>query len=729
MKTKSVQHRRTALLLTGTIVLLIVVFVCISFFGWRRQSSPNRQHEQMAMEILERLRSLPASLDHETDDDLRMQQLSRLAAADRPTIVAFFRKSLDPETAGVENNLHPLEVRYLANIALGLDRDGTHSREIAEAYLVPALRRQLPSTLTVYLLDSERLHPEAKTARLLFDAELCRVENGTGPPTRLGHRNASYLALEVLRRNLDDNTARAFVPRLIGTLRKHIALASVLASMAPMLTCDESIRVAREIIGSRMTIQGELLPTMEAFLARLNSSQVASLVPDVLEQLRRQPLVHTFDNSNVVRFRLWSKLLGAMAVRLAPVESAQLGKEAAELMKAENAGSKLPALALALVPLLAQIDHDQLAPVLRPAIDALPSADENILRPFADNTVSLLRLADPRDVSSAARRMHSRLASDIRQGHLSGPRCESFAEWAPALAASDAFDFAQSFAREMVKMRAKHVVATLSFAVEKLSARLDSKQSLAIAHILVKNLSLDNLIEDHPGGVSYGDLGQEVARGFDEWMPMRLRYLVEVLARRLDRAALQSLVAGLRARIAAEKDAPTLAWLKDLLPSVEHPPLAPRNEGATAMATHEAIPGRAPAGTPDDIAAPAGETDVSPKVETLVADLFKARLPSKRDALIREIVQVTSAWRKPITLAAYRRAIPIQQLYVDLLKRFFVNEDDWKVLVRALQTTSGRPTESSLWEYVIWTEQDSSGRSLGLDWDSPPPQRATADGN
>jgi hypothetical protein len=63
------------------------------------------------------------------------------------------------------------------------------------------------------------------------------------------------------------------------------------------------------------------------------------------------------------------------------------------------------------------------------------------------------------------------------------------------------------------------------------------------------------------------------------------------------------------------------------------------------------------------------------------------------------------------------------QLYLNLLKDYQVDADDWRCLVRALHTAAQRPAEGSLWDLLAWTQQDPAGRALGLDWASPPPWR------
>lgn len=669
----------------------------------------------MAKECMEALRTLPRSSDNDRDDDPRMKQLWRLAGAGRPVVVELFKQWRAEPTNTLDETLRPAEMGYLVNILLGLDRDGSRSREIALTYLLPALQGSTLPAAASYMLDCERLHVDAETARLLFAAGLRRVERGMGEERKAGGIVRSPVG------RLGETEARDPPPRALAEGRTRFRL--TLARFAARLTGDDSLRYAQEIVRAQRSIAG-LRPIVESLMARLSSLQTATAVGDLLDRLRQEPIAHENGHrkGNLPEFRAWTDLLGTMVQRLAPADSRSLGEAAAESLKGEK-GDKLPALAMAFLPLFGRLSHDEIAPALHSVIDALPSADEHLLRSLSDKIVPLLSLADATDVSAAARRMRDRLISDTRHGHMSPERCDAFVAWAPAIARSDAFDFAQSFAGEMVAMHPKHVVATLSMAVEKFSAGLSSRQSLAVAQTLVNHLTFDDMIDDHPG-LSAGNLAYEIDKGFNDWLPVHLAYTVETLASRLDGADLRVLVVRLRARIRTEKDAATVAWLRDLLPRLRHP------SSATAQGAGGPSPGQAekasadvatPAPVPHDIAGPAAAGDVCRLVDGLLAALFRSRLPSKRNALIQEILNLTSGWRKPLTLAAYERPISVQQLYVDLLKEFLVDDDAWRALVRGLLSTSGRPANTDVWDYADWTEHSDEGRSLAVDWNSPPP--------
>jgi len=75
------------------------------------------------------------------------------------------------------------------------------------------------------------------------------------------------------------------------------------------------------------------------------------------------------------------------------------------------------------------------------------------------------------------------------------------------------------------------------------------------------------------------------------------------------------------------------------------------------------------------------------------------------------------------SLSAYPRPIPAGQLYVDLLKDYLVDAEDWQVLVRALRTSPQRPPQGDLWDTLAWAQQDPAGRALAIDWASLSPWR------
>ena len=126
----------------AAIALLLVGVACLLGIVFARVAAPRQR--VVAADILQRLRGLPTAKYCEDDDERRMAELRRLGSAGRPVIQEFFRQLREARKPdyGLPTCRH--EVDYLVNLAIGLDRDGSHSREIATAFLLPALRAQKP---------------------------------------------------------------------------------------------------------------------------------------------------------------------------------------------------------------------------------------------------------------------------------------------------------------------------------------------------------------------------------------------------------------------------------------------------------------------------------------------------------------------------------------------------------------------------------------------------------
>jgi hypothetical protein len=706
---KSFSGRGLSVLRKAGLAVLLVGVAYLVVYAWSRLSSPDRQHRARAADILRRLRSLPTARYCEDDDEPRMAELRHLARAARPVIMEFLRQLRETRKPdyGLPTCWH--EDDYIVNLALGLDRDGSHAREVAKVFLLPVLATQEPlsSPLPRALLQSDRMHPDPETAGLLFNAELALIERGRGPVRGPHNFPTVYPTLAQLARHLGPQHARAFVPRLLARLGEDSAIPGTLASLAPLLGPDETLPIARAMLKSIK--RDAEVPAIVSLSERLSAAQVELLVSELLEEASRDRLSYSFNGQSGRSFRLWRDLVGSWAARLGPVEMARAGQRALDVLWREGESQNLAALGLAFAPLLADLGRDQVAPVVRRVLARLVVEHELILNMLSDRLTPLLGKADPADVYLAGRRLYDRMIADAAKRDTA--LCAPFGEWAPALAAADAFDLSRSLAHELVRARPIHIAAAFSGVLEKLGTRLDSKQSLAIARILVKHLAFDDppALPGQPGPSA-------------SWTA-RLRFCVQVLAQQLATEDAHAFVLDLKSRIATEKAPATAAWLKELLQSAGQPPIPPpaadwgaiyrQREEITTMTVLGEIAGLPPR--------PAAGEEISPYVESLLVNLPKVKRPARRTLIIKELIRITSAWRKPLALGALKRPVSVQQLYIDLLKECFVGAEEWKLLVQALQTASGRSTDSGLWDYVTWTEQNDAGRALGLDWNRPPP--------
>ena len=699
------------------IALFSVLALCAFGFAAAWLASPYAKHRAMAADILERLKNATKPSDCDRDSNERKAELRRLADAPTAVVVEFLRQ-LPLQRIEDEVQLCPEEGSYLVNAALGFDRDGSRTRAIARAHLLPALRTRspLPSFLPDAMLRSERLHLDPTTAKLLYEAGLSRIEEGRGlEPFTSRSRPSIHAALAQVGQQLDAKDALTFVPRLVELVRnRDLAAGGNLAALAPLLGPDELFSITRVLVRAGIGYRGQGASDIASLSERLSPAQVETLLPEVLETIKQHPLAWSPSQEQTQTFLGWADAVGALAARMGPVQRNRMGRVAVEAFRSEMSDLKAVALAVVFLPLLDALDRSDLASVLRPIIRRLPDQDVFLHFYIKGKTLRLLGMADPADVSSAARQMLKRLIEGGKTGRVEANLADALGGWAPALTTLDALTIAQALAGEMVQAQASHVVTALSRPLDSLSTQLRSGQALAVAQILVRDFSLQKVLDDRPNP-------PPGARSYDASLPDWLRARLGCLAARLEEADQRALVRDLRARILHERHAPTADWLREVLQSVTHPAAAPSTTSGPAAAIYTRQVAELVAETLNGQLRPAPGEEVSPYVDAIVRALPKIRQPAKRCLLIREIVRATSAWPSTLALSTYKRAIPAQQLYVDLLKEPWVFAEEWQVLVGALQATSGLPTGGNLWSYLAWSEQNAAGRSLGLDWQSAPP--------
>jgi hypothetical protein len=669
-----------------TRTVLVLGAVCIAGLAWW-WTAPHRRDSALAQDFVRRLReSNGCSSDYANQDRVPWRAL---ACAQRSAVMELFQQLRREVRPAHEMLICAADLDQLIGLGLGVDHDGTRSRAMLSEVLLPALETKgaLPQFVR-WMLDSPRLRVPNSIVPRLFELELRRIEDGR--QVEIFHERSHPEQHPTLTRwagelvaNAAAAEARAFIPRLLALIRQHrSAAAGTLNTLAPFLSPNEAataLATALDIQAGFGLYGGWYLG---ALVERLEAAQAEALLPTFLREFERQRLAHGRDRDGASRFVAWGTLLARLADKLGPTQRTQLALSALESFAQEDDGDRLTVLVNAVLPLLRPLDRAQVAPVLHPWLEQLPSRltqSWNSLAVFiavGDHAATWLDKADPADVARAARGISDLLVA----GRASTYEAEAFGAWAPLLTPDDAFDISRSLAQAMAKVGAGAQVDALSAAVEKLALRLSSRQLLSIAQLLAP-----------AGHVLTRSLAKDMTEA-DRWLQERVAACLRTLVQRLDEPERRSFEArwGRKA-----------LWTRDAhVPSQSEQEVQRDQEVVREMA--------------DGVALPSAVDAPTAYVETLLGLWLQGARPVRRSVLICEIVRVAPGPR-PLILRAHARPISAAQLYVDLLKDYRIDADDWQVLVRALHEGSQRPV-GSLWDYLTWTQQAAPGRALGIDW-------------
>jgi hypothetical protein len=468
---------------------------------------------------------------------------------------------------------------------------------------------------------------------------------------------------------------RSFFQRLLALLKTgHSVADGTLSKLAPLLSPDQ----AASVLATALDMNGGFGAYGEWYLdslvRRLTPPQTEAFLPVFLRNFERSAVARAGDRDAHQLFGSWGTVLAQLADRLGSAQRTQLAREGLRLLAKED-GARLNVLVLSVLPVLGPLERDETAPALRPWLAQLPSHLKSTVTELmafmtvGEHAVEWLDKADPADVSRAAHGLGDVLVADAARGSVSSYVAEVLGAWGPLLSPGDAFEIVRPLAQAMAKPHPRAGLGGLSPAIEKLSGRLSSTQALTIARSLM------------PAWQASDD---------DLWLRGRLAVCLKTLAHRLD-----------------ERDRHTFdAIWGDLA-------LSPNEAASLSDSEREAqydqeIVRELTKGE----AMPSAREAPSAYVQAWLGLWLPERNQVRRAALVRELVRATSA-----------QPSPMAQLYLNLLKDYRVDADDWRCLVRALHTAAQRPAEGSLWDLLAWTQQDPAGRALGLDWASPPPWR------
>jgi hypothetical protein len=652
--------------------------VCVAGLAWAWWA-PQRRDRAVARDFVRRLReSNGCSGDYANPDRLPWKSL---ANAERSTLSALFRQLR--QEVGPEHELYicPLDMGQLMGLALGVDHDGTRSRAMLSEFLLPALAAKAPvPPFMRWMLGSPRLRVEPAMVPKLFDLELRRIEQGS--EVLFFHERSNPTEYPTLGRWADElvrlravGGVRSFFPRLLALLKTgHSVADGTLDRLAPLLEPDQAATVLSTAleVNEGFGRYGEWY--LGSLVARLEGRQTEALLPAVLREFERQSAQHAGERDAANRFRSWGTVLASLANKLGPAQRTQLAQAGLRLLAKED-GARLSVLILSVLPVLGPLDREQVTPVLHPWLEQLPSHVKDRIEELlaftivGEHAVEWLDKADPADVSRAAHGMGDVLVADAARGSVSSYVAEALGAWGPLLSPGDAFEIVRPLAQAMAKPHPRAGLGGLFPAIEKLSGRLSSTQALTIARILM------------PAWQAADD---------DLWLRGRLAVCLKTLAHRLDKRDRHTFDAIWGDLALSPNEA---ASLSDSEREAQYD-----QEIVRELTKGEAMPSAREA--------------PSAYVQAWLGLWLPERNQVRRAALVRELVRATSA-----------QPSPMAQLYLNLLKDYQVDADDWRCLVRALHTAAQRPAEGSLWDLLAWTQQDPAGRALGLDWASPPPWR------
>ncbi len=109
-------------------------------------------------------------------------------------------------------------------------------------------------------------------------------------------------------------------------------------------------------------------------------------------------------------------------------------------------------------------------------------------------------------------------------------------------------------------------------------------------------------------------------------------------------------------------------------------------------------------------------------VEQLVLSHIGTELnPEKLDLLVKTFARRDAAARRAVSFPPYRRPVPIEQVYVDLLKNPLIVGETRATLLAVLEEATGQAFQGDQWRFVDWATQTEAGRAMQLDLESPPP--------
>ncbi len=680
---------------------MLGVAVCVGLGWW--STAPARRDRAVARDFVRGLREAQGCSSAYANPD-RLPW--RAWANERPTAVVELFRQLRRELRGdSELRICVEDLNLLMGLAFGVDHHGSRSRALLAEFVVPALEewRELPEFVG-WMLRSPRLRVDPTMVPRLFDLELRRYEDGRSivifhersKPTEFPNLERWARALVA---HGAANQARRFVPRLLTLFRKYgTPAAGTLNSLAPLLTPAEASATLATALPKHQGFGLYGHWALGGLVQRLTSPQAEALVPVALAAIERQSRADLHGLDTVSRLPEWGDVLAGLLDKLEPAPRRQVGQAALRLLAQEEDGARLSMLTLSLLRVLGTVEREQVAPVLRPWLERLPSlVAQSELAQSAFIAVTTRSMAwmdrvDPADRSRAARGLRDVLLADdedVGRPAIGWYVTEAFAAWAPGLASEDAFDIAVSFAQAMTRSRSTRKVGRLSVAIEKFAPVLSRTQTLAIAQILAPRWQE---LKSSAGPLKTYD---------DPRLCARLAVSLTALAQGWDEGDRRAFVA---------------QWGPEVVGVGARPPASEQEIRSQQEAQHDQESVR-------EIVKGVLPSDPSAYVQALFPLWLQSWNPVRRSLLIRDMARAATRDPKSLILPAYPRPIPAAQFFVDLLKDHLVDPDDWQFLVQALNASVQRPPEGSLWDFQAWTQQDPAGRALAIDWVRRPPWR------